>query len=1335
MKKTKKILGLMVIGVVAILSFRLFQESEKLKASEIDETNIELNLVNHEVSVNEDLVVDLELKKGTEQSLTIKMSEGLSVQESTFENISELPGISMEGLKENVVLIKTEKLLENTAIKLLFKSLKAGSHQIEFSRDNKIIKAFDVRILEEETEIAKGEINKLAAKQVTYADETVNVGTWQEFVDAIGKDNVGTINLTQSIQNPNPAGSITSATAGTLNRSLQIQGVTNNGVKPVIDFGDTRAIRSPGLTLGSGGGNKELSLNNVEFKGSDTLSNARASEGAMIYSDDGSSSWTVKHSGFEFNYGSTKRYIYGPTLSVVFDGEKSTIRNDYSTAPNTSASTTVSTSWSRLIEARNLLITNQTEVEVETVDIFFLTTYQGGTNRDNGTNVIVEKGSTLIGTNQKTAFIIAEKTPYFNFYVQGDLANPDDKTQASKVEINANTKYTDRYGGAITVEGSNAHYKIDQQSELIVNSRWSPSTVMMSQYGVFDVDNKSKLTATALSDDGYSLGGTIRFRDQGDMTFNILNESEINIIKKDINASGNAATANRGAAIRMYGGNNVVNVSGASKMFIDNNSNEYAIQYTSGGKNQFNLKDQNSRVVIKSHRSGGLGGQQVNIVGESGTEFQVVSGGTDPAFDYANDSVLEFDNMLYYDFSQTNKRNVFATNRAVLNSINSDASIWGNNSNLQGNPDKAWTLINIGASAAYLGTINSQFQMQLMPGKIGATFSSDNDASQVLTTRGSRFRELSRFSGNNAKPIVDELRVPTNADKNIFGHVSVPEGVEGVRDAWTDEVTVALKVTKTDGTSYELYGKTIGTDGSSNGLSVYGEPARGGMFTVPSKNNEFFKTGDKVEVLSAWRGGAGGEVNPDPTKTHIGYPTDSDLWVKEAAVAEDVTPPSDLKVDALSNSSKQISGTLGEDDAHIFIKLNDEWLKNSDGSLLTVGSVNGKWQIDLPAYLSKDDKVEVYAKDESELTNKLKNPPQSNTLEPNQKSGNLVISTADYETYPGFHDAVKVGSKDERFESAKIIKVTDLIPSLPVVTKEVKSNTLDGSGNQVTQVNTNLTYTIKVKNNDRVESTKTWYNATIDDVIPTGLSFSLAKGKVTLNGVEVSEPDVSYKEDTRQLLVKLGDLEPQEEAVVTFITTVTREAVDTKIENVAWGIGYSPQETPFVPGPVNPESEHEVVKDKGAVFNPGGTVAGQLILESAPTDVNFGTVNLIDFQKKVSVDNSDMKTPLLVEDTRKVRSPWRITAKVMKEMTNGDDVHTGAFQFRHNGNDITLDDSIKTIYTNEAVTDDYKYNVSDDWGKKATDEGLKLTMDPDKVPKITGNYEGTIKWTLHDTKE
>ena len=172
-----------------------------------------------------------------------------------------------------------------------------------------------------------------------------------------------------------------------------------------------------------------------------------------------------------------------------------------------------------------------------------------------------------------------------------------------------------------------------------------------------------------------------------------------------------------------------------------------------------------------------------------------------------------------------------------------------------------------------------------------------------------------------------------------------------------------------------------------------------------------------------------------------------------------------------------------------------------------------------------------------------------------------------------------------------------------------------------------------------------------------------------------------------------------------------------------------------VPGPVNPESEHEVVKDKGAVFNPGGTVAGQLILESAPTDVNFGTVNLIDFQKKVSVDNSDMKTPLLVEDTRKVRSPWRITAKVMKEMTNGDDVHTGAFQFRHNGNDITLDDSIKTIYTNEAVTDDYKYNVSDDWGKKATDEGLKLTMDPDKVPKITGNYEGTIKWTLHDTKE
>lgn len=1327
----KRTLGFMIIGLVTVLSFTLFNNSEKLKASEATENRFELNLVKDEVEINEDIMVDLALKSDSEIELTIKMQDGLSFQESTLETISEISGVSIEFPKANVAIIQTEKLEKDTDIQLLFKSLKAGSYKLEFSSNNKIIKESEITVLPKEKEVEDKQVNNTSVKQVTYADAEINVGSWQEFVDAIANDNIGTINLTQSIQNPNPAGSVASATAGTLNRSLKIQGVMNGGVKPVIDFGDTKAIRSPGLTLGSVSGNAELSLNNVEFKGRDTLANGRANEGAMIYSVDTSSSWTVKHSGVEFNYGSTKRYIYGPTISVVFDGEKTTIKNDYSTAPNTSASTTVSDAWSRLIEARNLLITNQTVVEVETVDIFFLTTYTGGTNRENGSNVIIEKGSTLTGSNQKTAFIIAEKVPYFNFYVQGDLDNPEDKTQSSKVEINANTRYTDRYGGAITVEGSNAHYKIDQESELIINSRWSPSTVMMSQYGVFDVDHKSKLTATALSDEGYTLGGTIRFRDQGNMTFNILNESELSIVKKDINASGNPATANRGAAIRMYGGNNVVNVSGSSKMFIDNNSNEYAIQYTSGGNNQFNLKDQNSRVVINSHRSGGLGGQQVNIVGEAGTEFQVVSGGTDPSFDYGTDSVLEFDNMLYYDFSQTNKRSVFATNRAVLNSINSDASIWGNNSNLNGNPDKAWTLINIGASATYLGTINNQFQMQLMPGKIGTTFDSDSEAKQVLTTRGSRFRDLSRFSGNNAKPIVDELRTPTDADKFIFGHVSVPEGVEGVRDAWTDEVTVVVKVTKVDGTSYEVLGKTVGTDGTSDGLSVYGEPARGGMFKIPSRNSEFFQEGDQVKVLRAWRGGAGEEINPDPTKTHIGYPEDTDTWVKEAAVVEDVTPPKKLTVDSLKNSSKQISGTLAEDEAQIYLKVNDVWLRDEENNLVTSVSKDGKWEMDLPNYFDKDDRVEVYAKDTKVLTDKIINPPSSNTEEPNGKFGNLVIATADYEAYPGYHDSIN----NNKFESAKIIKVTDVLPSLPVVVKEVESDTLDGSDNQITQVGSNLTYTVTIKNNDTVDSEKIWYDARFEDKLPVGLDFSLDKGEVSLNDEAITGPVVTYDTEERQLVVKLGNLKPQEVVKIKFKTTVTRNAVDTILENTALGIGHSPQETPFVSGPINPEANHIIIKNQGSVKNPGGTVAGQLLLESAPTDVDFGIVKVKDFQKKVHVDNNDMKTPLKVEDTRKARTPWYITAEVLKEMTNGEDEQEGALKYRYKGKDITLNPGIQTVYENNQESDDYIFDISAGWGKSDTSEGLKLELKPENVPKITGSYEGIIKWTLHDTIE
>uniref|UniRef100_UPI001ED8C3B6 hypothetical protein n=1 Tax=Enterococcus mundtii TaxID=53346 RepID=UPI001ED8C3B6 len=53
---------------------------------------------------------------------------------------------------------------------------------------------------------------------------------------------------------------------------------------------------------------------------------------------------------------------------------------------------------------------------------------------------------------------------------------------------------------------------------------------------------------------------------------------------------------------------------------------------------------------------------------------------------------------------------------------------------------------------------------------------SDPESFNTSTFGPAGMTAYSRISANNARAVVDELRVPTNADKSIFGHVSIPEG-------------------------------------------------------------------------------------------------------------------------------------------------------------------------------------------------------------------------------------------------------------------------------------------------------------------------------------------------------------------------------------------------------------------------------------------------------------------------------------------------------------------------------------------------------------------------------
>lgn len=145
--------------------------------------------------------------------------------------------------------------------------------------------------------------------------------------------------------------------------------------------------------------------------------------------------------------------------------------------------------------------------------------------------------------------------------------------------------------------------------------------------------------------------------------------------------------------------------------------------------------------------------------------------------------------------------------------------------------------------------------------------------------------------------------------------------------------------------------------------------------------------------------------------------------------------------------------------------------------------------------------------------------------------------------------------------------------------------------------------------------------------------------------------------------------------------------------------------------------------------------SGQLELVSAPLKVDFGEVKVIDFQKKVGTDKSNVSHPLSVIDKRVTPQKWDIVAEVIKHMTNGDHELTSALKYRYNGKTLTLGSDIKTIYESEATDAGQEVNITDTWGAEALEDGLKLKVPGDQVPKTTGNYEGIIKWTLRETIE
>ena len=127
--------------------------------------------------------------------------------------------------------------------------------------------------------------------------------------------------------------------------------------------------------------------------------------------------------------------------------------------------------------------------------------------------------------------------------------------------------------------------------------------------------------------------------------------------------------------------------------------------------------------------------------------------------------------------------------------------------------------------------------------------------------RQNGWRQIRRMSANNAPPIVDILRTPTDADQRIFGHVTIPEGNRSARSAFDNEVFVDLVILDPAGNVVqEVFNAPTGT------YSVYGGPEHAGVFVAEvdfgpgsgfAPGTTFLPIDYTVEVITARRSADG----------------------------------------------------------------------------------------------------------------------------------------------------------------------------------------------------------------------------------------------------------------------------------------------------------------------------------------------------------------------------------------------------------------------------------------------------------------------------------------------
>lgn len=555
----------------------------------------------------------------------------------------------------------------------------------------------------------------------------------------------------------------------------------------------------------------------------------------------------------------------------------------------------------------------------------------------------------------------------------------------------------------IYMEGIRAEAEIKNYADIYINNGvyFRGNYFSVTDKATFVVDANTNFVVNTSND-----AGVFTFqRSAGEESIFLIDNATVNILE---------ATGTQIGGLSMMEDNSTIKVQNSASLKIKANGSSSANAFANFGIRFFtastNTKD-NNNLFIKDQASVEIEapfGPAVTmannhlirhygqIVVENLASFKAIASPVTAGSGvvYAGGVDFHVNNPLYIELTNNNGQNPvfhfsFADGSTVFSGINSPLTLWRIRDDHQADP---WLEIEK-VDFAFSSTTNSVSGLTM-----NLTYTSDEEKlnSSLVGSLGNYSRIV---IDNTDWGIADELYVPTDADKKIYGHLSVPNGLNSTRSARDNEVEVEVEVKRITGETETHVAKSVGHTEGSPGISIYGEEPRGGLFEINLK--QYLQAGDTVRIT---------RVELTSGALTEGY--DHQILTDTVETFPIVPPiPAEFTSAFILIHSQTLEGVSENKDVAVLATINGEWLDTKDVEI----DPDGRFTIDLSHLsLAEDDEIQVFLQDNNGSAQEanVSNPPATNN-----KQGNI-------------NPATQLTFRDTTFPAAPIIKVVG--PVLPV---------------------------------------------------------------------------------------------------------------------------------------------------------------------------------------------------------------------------------------------------------------------------------------------------------------